>query len=214
MKKYIVMDSEYCSMGRWISVIAGDKLGMKLYEGKDLVALADEDWLTEEYLRDFDERIADMSLEDVKASGEIKKVHQALSKAILKAVNNGPCIIHERAAADLLEGKEDCLKVLLYNTSMEHRIPRAIADKTYDLENLTHDELVAFIHREDHKRKVYRDAVSIHPWGKKESYDICLDSDVLSREKCAEILIEAASECQLDLDKCAKIIKDSFTWTR
>ena len=33
MKKYIVMDSEYCSMGRWISVIAGKKLGMKLYEG-------------------------------------------------------------------------------------------------------------------------------------------------------------------------------------
>ena len=52
MKKYIVMDSEYCSMGRWISVIVGKKLGMKLYEGKDLVKLADEEWLTEEYLKD------------------------------------------------------------------------------------------------------------------------------------------------------------------
>ena len=29
MKKYILMDSEYCSMGRWISVIVGKKLGMK-----------------------------------------------------------------------------------------------------------------------------------------------------------------------------------------
>ena len=134
MKKYILMDSEYCSMGRWISVIVGKKLGMKLYEGKDLVKLADEEWLTEDYLKDFDNRIADMSLEEVKASDEIKKVHQALSKAILKAVENGPCIIHERAAGDVLEGHADCLKVLLYNTSMEHRIPRAIADKTYDLE--------------------------------------------------------------------------------
>ena len=214
MKKYIVMDSEYCSMGRWISVIVGEKLGMKLYEGKDLVALSDEDWLTEQYLKDFDERIADMSLEEVKKSDEIKKVHQALSKAILKAVELGPCIIHERVAGDVLEGKVDCLKVLLYNTSMEHRIPRAIADKTYDLENMQHDELITFINREDHKRKVYRDALSDHSWGQKESYDICLDSDVLSREKCAEILIEAASDCQLDLDKCAKIIKDSFDWTR
>lgn len=25
MKKYILMDSEYCSMGRWISVIVGKK---------------------------------------------------------------------------------------------------------------------------------------------------------------------------------------------
>ena len=66
MKKYILMDSEYCSMGRWISVIVGKKLGMKLYEGKDLVKLADEEWLTEDYLKDFDNRIADMSLEEVK----------------------------------------------------------------------------------------------------------------------------------------------------
>lgn len=73
MKKYIVMDSEYCSMGRWISVIVGEKLGMKLYEGKDLVELAEEPWLTEEYLRDFDEKIADMTLEEVKNSDEIKK---------------------------------------------------------------------------------------------------------------------------------------------
>ena len=109
-----------------------------------------------------------------------------------------------------MEGKVDCLKVLLYNTSMEHRIPRAIADKTYDLGNLEHDELVEFINREDRKRKVYRDALSDHPWGKKESYDICLDSDILSREKCAEVLIEAASDCKLDLNKCSEKIKNSF----
>ena len=61
-----------------------------------------------------------MTLEEVKNNDEIKKVHQALSKAILKAVKKGPCIIHERVAGDVLAGKVDCLKVLLYNTSMEH----------------------------------------------------------------------------------------------
>ena len=84
------------------------------------------------------------------------------------------------------------------------------SDKTYDLEGLEHDELVNFIHREDHKRKVYRDAISHHLWGEKQSYDICLDSDLLSREKCAEILIEAASDCKLDLEECAQIIKSYF----
>lgn len=67
-----------------------------------------------------------------------------------------------------------------------------------------------FIYREDHKRKVYRDAISRHLWGEKQSYDICLDSDVLSREKCAEILIEAASDCKLDLEECAQIIRSYF----
>lgn len=214
MKKYIVMDSEYCSMGRWISVIVADKLKMKLYEGKDLAVLADEDWLTEEYLQNFDEQIADMSTKEVLEKTDILKVHQALSKAILKAVELGPCIIHERAASTILNERDDCLKVLLYNTSMEHRIPRAIADKTYDLENKTHDELVAFINREDHKRKVYRDALTKEAWGDKESYDICLDSDILSREKCAEILIEAMQDVSLDLDECKQIIKNSFDWSR
>ncbi len=32
MNKYIIMDSKYCSMGKWISVIIGHKLGMRLYE--------------------------------------------------------------------------------------------------------------------------------------------------------------------------------------
>lgn len=214
MKKVIVMDSQYCSMGRWISIIVGSVLHMKLYEGKDLVALADEPWLTEQYLQDFDEKIADMSLEEVKRDGEILKVHQALSKAIFKAVAQGPCIIHERAASEILKEHSDCLRVLLYNTDMEHRIERAIADGSYDLEGRSTEQIIEFIHREDHKRKVYRDALSQLLWGDKESYDICLDSDRLSREKCAEIIIEAAKDVSLDLDECQKIIKDAFTWTR
>lgn len=210
MKKVIVMDSEYCSMGRWISVIVGHHLNMKLYEGKDLIKLADEDWLSEKYLQDFDERLGDMSLQEVIDQSEIQRVHQALSKAILKAVELGPCIIHERAASEVLKDRKDCLKVLLYNTNMDHRIPRAIADKTYHLENKTHDELVAFIHREDHKRKVYHDAVATSVWGDKAAYDICLDSDILSREKCAEILIEAAKDVSLNLEECSKIIAQAF----
>lgn len=211
MKKYILMDSEYCSMGRWISVIVGNKLNMKLYEGKDLVALCDEKWLTEKYLQEFDEKIADMTLKEVKENTEIQKVHQALSKAILKAVALGPCIIHERAAADVLKNQADCLKVLLYNTSMEHRIPRAYGDGTYDLKNKTPEQVIAFINREDHKRKVYRDAVSVDLWGEKESYDLCIDSDILSREKCAEIIIEASKDCRLDLQECSKIIEEAFS---
>lgn len=214
MKTCIVMDSEYCSMGRWISMIVGHQLNMKLYEGKDLVALSDEKWLTESYLHDFDERLASMTIEEAKKSDEVKRVHQALSKAILKAVNLGPCIIHERAASDILEGKIECLKILLYNTNMEHRIPRAIADQTYDLKNKTHDELIDFIHREDYKRRVYRNAVSDHLWCEKETYDLCLDSDILSREKCAEIIVEAMKDVSLDLDECYRVIKEALPWTK
>lgn len=39
----------------------------------------------------------------------------------------------------------------------------------------------------DHIRSVYHNAVASTNWGDKESYDLCLDSDIISREKCAEI---------------------------
>lgn len=214
MYKYMLIDSEYCSMGRWISVIVGNALNLKLYEGSDLIALVNEEWLTEEYLKDFDTRLTSMSLEEVKKSDEMKKIHQALSGAITKAVNQGPCIIHERGASEILKNRDDCLKVLLYNTSVEHKIPRARLDKTYPLEDLSDEEIKDFMVKEDNKRKVYHDAVCSTKWGQKESYDICLDSDLLGREKCAEILIEAMTDVKLDLDECAKIIKDAFTRTK
>ncbi|MFR7589997.1 MAG: AAA family ATPase [Longibaculum sp.] len=209
MYQCVVMDSEYCSMGRWISVIVANAMGMSLYEGKDLLQFVDEDWLDEDYLKAFDERLMHMTLTEVKQSKEMKKVHQALSKAMRKAVEKGPCIIHERGAGEVLKDYH-CLKVLLYNSNIEHRIPLAIADKTYDLKELSHDQLVNFIKHEDYKRQVYHDAICTKKWGEKESYDICLDSAVLSREKCAEILIEALDDVKLNLDECAQIIKQSF----
>lgn len=210
MYKYMTMDSEYCSMGRWISVIVGNEMHMKLYEGKDLIALCDEEWLTEDYLAEFDEKLSVMSLEDVKKDFQMQKVHTALTKAIFKAIEQGSCIIHERAAGDILKERQDCLKVLLYNTNTEHKIPRARADKTYDLEDLSHDEIISFMQSREHIRSIYRNAVASTNWGDKESYDICLDSDILSREKCAEILIEALKDVSLDLDEVQKRLINFF----
>lgn len=214
MYKYMTIDSEYCSMGRWISVIVGYVMNMKLYEGKDLIALCDEEWLTEDYLAEFDERLSVMSLEEVKGDPQMQKVYFALTKAIFKAIEQGPCIIHERAAGDILKDCQDCLKVFLYNTNIEHKVPRAIADKTYDLEDMSHKEITLFMQSRDHIRAVYRNAVASTMWGDKESYDLCLDSDILSREKCAEILIESLKDVSLNLDECAKIINQSFTWNQ
>lgn len=56
------------------------------------------------------------------------------------------------------------------------------------------------------RRASYRNALTDKPWGAKESYDLCLDSDLLGREKCAEILIEAVSDLKLDAQKCKETI--------
>ena len=55
-----------------------------------------------------------------------------------------------------------------------------------DLE--TAEELDKAIEREDHRRRIYHNALSERPWGRKEAYDLCLNTDVLGRKKSAELL--------------------------
>lgn len=210
MKKYLLIDSEYCSMGRWISAIVADALNMKLYEGKDLAELSDESWLTADFLREFDCQLANKDINELKNDKEFMKVYEALSKSILKAVEMGPCIIHERAAGTVLKDSTEYLKVLLYNTNIEHRCSRVRVDPLYSVTDANQEALIEILDFEDLIRKRYHDTVSNTEWGKKEMYDLCLDSDLLSREKCAEILIEAMKDTQLDLEYCQKVISKSF----
>lgn len=206
MIKCVFMDSEYCSMGRWISMIVGDVCGMRLLEGIDLAELSDEPWLTKAYLNDFDHRMAGRTAGELAANEEFQRVNAALLEAAKKVIAQGPCIIHERALGALLGDTPDSMRVMLYNKSMEHRIPRAVGDPMFDLADASHDEVVRFICSQDADRAAYRNALTDKPWGAKESYDLCLDSDLLGREKCAEILIEAVSDLKLDAQKCKETI--------
>lgn len=209
----IFMDSEYCSMGRWISMIMADACGMELYEGIDLARISDEAWLTPAYLSDFDNRISGRPADELRADGEFQRVSAALVEAARKAIAAGPCIIHERALGALLADTPSSLRVMLYNTSMEHRIPRAVGDPTFDLAGKSRDEVVSFICAQDADRAAYRNALTDEAWGEKRSYDICLDSDALSREKCAEILIEAVSDLKLDQERARTAVdRVMATW--
>ena len=206
MIKTLFMDSEYCSMGRWISMIVGDVCGMRLYEGIDLAHVSDEEWLTPAYLNDFDNRISGRTADELREDDEFQRVNTALVAAAKTAIATGPCIIHERALGALLKDTPDSMRVLLYNSSMEHRIPRAVGDPTFSLKGASHDEVIGFICSQDADRAAYRNALTDEAWGEKRSYDLCIDSDLLGREKCAEILIEAVSDLKLDAARCKEII--------
>ena len=206
MIKCLFIDSEYCSMGRWISLIVADAMDMKFYETKDLLKLAEENWLTEEYLRDFDERIVNMKSEELRNNPEFIRIHAAISKIILAAVNKGPCIIHERAAADIVKREQNFINVMIYNSGTVTKLKRARLE--YDQHS--DEKVYEFIKNEDMKRSIYHNAVSNSPWGAKETYDLCLDSEKLGREKCAEILINALKAVYLDEEYCKEVILKSF----
>ncbi len=207
MYKIVTIDSEYCSMGRWISVIAGKKLNLKLYEESDLCKEAGVEY---ESFKAFENNIPDMSVYELKENAYFKEVQKKFTDAVLRIVENGNCIIHEKAASYLLRDRKDVLKVMIFNANMEHKIPRCKTDTKYHTECMSHDELVSFIKREDRKRSLYYEAVTGEIWGDRNQYGLLLDSDVLSREKCAEVLIEACSDVKIDSGEAASLITQAF----
>ena len=207
--KIVTMDSEYCSMGRWISIICCSQLDLKLYETKELAELTDEPWCTRAYVEDFDRRLVGKDPNEVAQDPEFLRLKAAMDRAIEKAAAAGPCIIHERAASSVLAGRDDVVRVLLYGSNICDKYPRAIIDPTTDLtEDSTTDEIRALICERDQMRSVYHDAVMDTPWGDKAGYDLCLDSSALGREKCAEIICEALTPVRLDKEQAAKAVSD------
>ncbi|WP_168709441.1 AAA family ATPase [Actinomyces procaprae] len=240
----VAMDSEYCSMGRWISVIAGAATGMQLVEDRELCTLAGGDWLTPEYLARLDRVLSDAAAAEAAAGTHsvaapaashgastvagatispelpdgrpLAEVQAALSRAIRAAADAGPCIIHGRAATALLAGRDDVLRVMVYSSDREALRPRAEYDPHFpQLVGATATELDRHIAAQDRARAAYHHAVSPTGWGDLRGYDLALNSGVLSREKCAEVLIEAIAPVRLDAEAAAaRVAEFTRTWAR
>lgn len=52
----------------------------------------------------------------------------------------------------------------------------------------TEEELEAALKKEDNKRRNYHNFLTDELWGKKESYDLLLNSESLGLNKCVEML--------------------------
>ncbi len=59
---------------------------------------------------------------------------------------------------------------------------------------------------EDWLTPAYRNALTDQAWGEKRSYDLCLDSDLLGREKCAEILVCSLRDCEIDPEHAKEVV--------
>lgn len=186
----IVLDSEYCSMGRMIAIKACEGTGYTYYDAWDLLNLVPECGYGKEKLRDFDMRIAAPGItgEMLKQDGEFIRLSAFFDQAITIALKKGPCLIHERASREMVEAKGySAMSVITYATSLEAKLIRAGVEPHYaaikDREKLK--EVIAF---EDRKRKNYHAAVSSTPWGEKESYDLCINAEYYGLKTAARIL--------------------------
>lgn len=201
-KKYIVLTSEYASGVRLVGKLLAEQLGIKFYGEEDiLVKAAKESGIGEKELREYDVKLANTAFNQDSQLNEDKldsndnlslKIYNAYSSAILKAVEEGPCILMERGADIVLKGKVDFLNVYAYSSDMKKKIERCIR-----VGGFSEEDAPKIVAGQDMQRKLYYSSFSNIERGKINEYDLCINTDTLTNDA-------------LGMKKCAEIIKASL----
>ncbi|EGP4970973.1 cytidylate kinase-like family protein [Enterococcus faecium] len=210
--KHLFIDSEYCSMGRWIVLVTAKKLGMSYYDDAKLLQSINDSELNNKVNTLTKElKVTSQTFEDIRLNEDFKTIQYAFNREIEKILMDGPSIIHERGDKKHLERKNNCLSVLIYNSSVDAKRPRVKLDELYKNGHFSDTQLEHILNQEDQARRLYKNACyNQNVWGNKEYYDLCLNTAFLSKEQCVEILVAALSEKTVDKEEFNQIVLDVF----
>lgn len=155
----ILVDSNFCAMGRMIAVEACENSKYTYYDGYELLKLME---LSDEEIKkitSFDEVLDTYtgSIKDLRDSERFKYVVSMYNKAIKKALEKGPALIHERGVRSYIkELGYSVMSIILYTSNVEYRRQRALVSayckKLVD-EGMSVDEA---IRRQDRRRELYQ----------------------------------------------------------
>ena len=186
----VLLDSEYCSMGRMIGAKACEKAGYTYYDAVILLDLLNDKEVNVEFMAKVENQLRNrhLSKEEILAVDGYQKLNDAFDKAIDMALAKGPCLIHDRAIKEDIEKRGySVFTVLNYATDNKTKIERAkLSPANSDCHS--DEEFLARIQEEDNIRYNTHHAKSDTTWGDKATYDLCLNAETLGKDYAIEVL--------------------------
>ena len=187
----VVLDSAYCSMGRMVALRACDAAGWTMHDSNTLLALVPECDMTMDDVEAFEnEATAEgADLAALRESDEYKRISGAFRLAAERALNQGPCLIHDRVTKAFVESLgKTCVSAMTYASDRPAMRVRAQYSPVYA--HLTDpDELDAVIAHEDARRRTWHALGGDDTrWGDPATYDLMLSTDTIGRDFAAELL--------------------------
>ena len=215
MKTIITIGRQFGSGGREIGLKVSEHFGIKFYDKDLLTRAAKESGFCEEMIQTHDERPTNSFLYNLvmdtysfgyNASSFVDmpishKIFLAQFDTIKKIADEGPCVIVGRCADYALAGRENVLNVFVY-ANEESKIKR-IMERFPDV--TTGDKALEMLVKKDKQRQSYYNYYSSKRWGKADSYDICVNSDVLGIDGTANLLCQYIEDYEKQDDKRAHI---------
>lgn len=177
----ITISREFGSGGREIGKRLADELGLAYYDGEIITLIAKETGMSEEYIQNISEKgvypytyqFAKSFLNSSPVQNSQIQVLVKQNEIIKKIASKGNCVIVGRAANVILKG-EDTIDIFIY-ADMKSKIARC-KQKADENENLSEKELEKKIIEVSKNREKFHNIVSNEEWGKKENYDLCINT--------------------------------------
>lgn len=197
--KTITISRQYGSGGREVAAMLSKELGIPFYDSNLLLIAGERYGISPGLLKEYDEKKNSSFLYGIAmlADGYTNqdrimlpyKLYQAQSDTMKRLVQEGPCIFVGRCADQILREESRLLRVFLYASSMEQRFQRIMA-----VDQVPQREVGSRIAQKDRERRDYYYFHTGQEWGKKENYDLCLNTTTLGYEGCVKIIKELAEE--------------------
>ena len=194
MNRIITIGREFGSGGREVGRRLAEELGIAYYDQEIVTELLKRTKLTEEYVRNVEERhpLPPLPITTARTFGlkVTPKVEPALSvynqesDIIVEMAKKSDCIIVGRCADHILRDMKP-FRLFIY-ADMEARIVRCRA-KGEDAARMSDEELRQRILSIDKKRARYYQFYTDQVWGDKINYDLCINTSAVNIKKLAGI---------------------------
>ena len=196
-KKIITISREFGSGGRTIGRMVAEMLGIPFYDKELVEQVALESGFAPKLVEEHGEHApASSRLAYAFAAQGVPGVMNGLSTAdflwniqcsvILQLAEKGPCVIVGRNADYILKDRSDVLNVFIH-ADMASR-----ADRIVRLYGESEKSPETRLNEKDKRRRINYHHYTGQNWGIAENYDICLKSNVIGIEKCADIIVDMA----------------------
>ena len=192
--KIITIGRRCGSGGREIGKKLSEKLGLPFYDKEIITAAAKESGLCDSFMESFEQTPTTSLLYSLVMNAQnggfysgkpIELVaYEAQINAVRAAAEKGPCIIVGRCADYILKDDYDVTSIFI-TASPEYRAKRTAQFDGTDLK-----EAKAKINRIDKARASYHNYHAETKWGSSESYELCINSEHLSSDAAAELIVQ------------------------
>lgn len=191
----ITISREFGSGGREVGKRLADALNLSYYDSELITLIANDTGLSEQYINDISEkRVYPRPFTFARTFTAINNINMNQAKVLIseqkiikQIADKGNCIIVGRGANTILKDYKT-MDLFVY-ANLKSKINRCKKKAPKD-ENLTEQEMIKKIKDIDKSRKSLNEFISNMEWGKKENYDLCLNTSNLEIKTIIPSLVD------------------------